>query len=670
MADVTHPQMHARESWIPPVWLILSVAIALVIAVFLLVFQWNWLRAPLARYASRESGREVHIAGNLKVHIFSWHPSATVEGVTISNPSWAPPGDTLDIPKLYVRTRLAPLLRGQISLTRVVVTNPRIALLRDAQGRANWEFGKTASENAEPLDIPPIKQFLIENGQLEITDLLRRLHFTGTIASQENAGGLSTAFWLIGNGTLNNRKFQMHVTGGPLINIERSKPYDFDMDVRAGATHVEANGAITHPFNLGQISAAATFSGPNLADLYDLTGLALPGTPPYRMSAHVTRDGRHYTLSGLKGRVGRTDLVGWASVDMSTGRPYLEADLHSADAYLTDMGPIIGARPPVQAVATAAKLANVPVATATQEIVQKTDASHLLPDFPLNTDRLRQMDARVNYRADKVISADFPLHTLLLKLTLQKGVLTLDPVSFAFSAGKLSGMLQIDARNEVPSVNLDARLQNVNLDQFATGKEPLVKGLLEARAKVHGTGNSVHKAASTMSGTIVAVVPQGTINQRSAELLGIDVDRALFLAGNKDTNLRCAVGGFQAQNGVLTTQTFLVDTDVVKATGSGTLNLRDETIDMQIKGEPKKFTFFRLRSPIAITGPIEHPTLGVKAGGIAAQGVAAVALGAAVSPFLAILPFVDPGLAKDADCSGAQTASPAKAVRNVSAENK
>ncbi|HSZ73636.1 MAG TPA: AsmA family protein, partial [Rhizomicrobium sp.] len=614
MADVTHQRMHTRESWQPPAWLIISVAIALVIAVFLLVFQWNWLRAPVARYASRESGREVQIAGNLKVHLFSWHPSATVEGLTVSNPAWAPSGDTLNIPKLYVQTRLGALLHGQVSLMRVVVTNPHIALLRDRRGRANWELGKTASENAEPLDLPPIKQFLVENGQLEITDLLRRLRFTGTISSQENAGGLSTAFWLTGDGTLNNRKFQMHVTGGPLINIERSKPYDFDMDVSAGTTHVEAKGAITHPFNLGQISAAATFSGPNFADLYDLTGLALPGTPPYRVTAHITRYGRHYTLSGLQGRVGRTDLAGWASVDMSTGHPYLEADLHSTNAYLTDMGPLFGARPPAQAVATAAKLAKVPVATATREIAQKTDASHLLPDFPLNTDRLRQMDAKVNYRADKVISADFPLHTLMLKLTLQKGVLTLDPVSFAFAAGKLSGMLQIDARNEVPSVNLDARLQNVNLDQFAAGKQPLVKGVLEARAKVHGTGNSVHKAASTMSGTVVAVVPQGTINQRSAELLGIDVDRALFLPADKETNLRCAVGGFQAQNGVLTTETFLVDTDVVKATGTGTLNLRDETVDMQIKGEPKKFTFFRLRTPITVTGPIAHPTLGVKAG--------------------------------------------------------
>jgi len=41
----------------------------------------------------------------------------------------------------------------------------------------------------------------------------------------------------------------------------------------------------------------------------------------------------------------------------------------------------------------------------------------------------------------------------------------------------------------------------------------------------------------------------------------------------------------------------------------------------------------------------------VNAGKLAAQGAVAAVLGAALTPFAAIAAFVDPGLAKDANCT-------------------
>jgi hypothetical protein len=50
-----------------------------------------------------------------------------------------------------------------------------------------------------------------------------------------------------------------------------------------------------------------------------------------------------------------------------------------------------------------------------------------------------------------------------------------------------------------------------------------------------------------------------------------------------------------------------------------------------------------------MVGPLKKPSVRPKAGPIAAQAGAAVALGA-VNPALAILPFVDPGKKQEADC--------------------
>jgi uncharacterized protein involved in outer membrane biogenesis len=628
--------------------------VAAALIFFLFYFDWNWFKHPLERLLSRDSGRIVRIDGNLNAHLFAWEPTATVDGLVVSNPPWAPPGNTAQIKRLTIQTRLLSLFAGMPDLLRVDLENPQFDFLRDAQGRATWEFGKTAAVNAQPPDLPPIRQFVIKNGQIHLTDLKRKMILEGTISSRENAQGPGSAFQLEGRGTMNGKPFLMHVLGGPLLNIDRATPYDFDMQVVAGTTQVAAQGSVTHPFNLRVLSAAVTFSGPNLADLYFLTGLALPGTPPYRVKAQLSRDGARTTLSGLSGTVGRSDVQGTTTVDRSSGRPYVTADLKSHALYFTDLGPLFGSRAPAAATRAAAIKAQVSVAASSEAAKQQTDASHLLPDTQLPIDRIRQMDADVAFHADRVVSTDFPLRNLDLKLKLDHGVLSVDPVSMALAVGKLAGKVRIDARNVVPEIDIDARLQDVNLQQFVIDGSSL-QGTMEARAVLHSRGDSVHRVAAAADGKFTAVVPRGLVGNHFAELLGIDVDRAFLFNSKGDTTMRCAIADFQAHDGTLTARNFLFDSDVVKATGTGTVNLGDETLALEIMGAPKKFTLFRLRAPIEVSGPWQHPKVGLKYGAIAMQAAASIALGVLATPLAAILPFVDPGLAKNADCTAVVT---------------
>ena len=59
----------------------------------------------------------------------------------------------------------------------------------------------------------------------------------------------------------------------------------------------------------------------------------------------------------------------------------------------------------------------------------------------------------------------------------------------------------------------------------------------------------------------------------------------------------------------------------------------------------------RVLVPVTAKGPLMAPKMGVDAGGAVAQGGVALGLGALLSPLAVLLPFVDPGLAKDANCS-------------------
>lgn len=651
-----------------PVWAYALAVVAALLVIFVLIFDWNWFRGPLARYASRQTGRQVQIQGNLHVHLFSTLPSATVEGLRVSNPDWAPPGETAQIPKLFMQVRLWPLLGGHIVWEKVIAQSPNVALLRDKQGRATWEFGKTSAENAKPLDIPPIRQFLISNGAVHIEDDLRHMVFDGTLAADENADEKGTAFRMIGKGTLNKRAFQMNVSGGPLINVDREKPYPFKMDVFSSTTHVTADASILHPFNLGGLTGAVTFAGANLADLYYLTGIAFPRTGPYRLAAGFSRDSTTYRLMDMNGTVGNSDLEGDMMVDAHTGRPYLTADMRSRRLDFVDLGPLIGGAPSRAKIAQAAAKAGIPAADARAEVIVPQNQQYLLPDVPLAVDRVNQMDANIHYKAASVQSQDLPLRSFELKMMIDHGVLKAAPVSFVLTQGTITGNVTIDARKKMPAVAADIRVRDIKLEQFVAkqkDKSSMLEGTVDARAVLNGTGGSVHKAVATANGDVRLVVPGGAMRQQFAELLGISVDRAFLLAGNDPTNIRCVVADFGARNGVMTARNLVIDTDVMNVTGKGTVDMRNEHLDMQLSGHPKKLTFFRLRAPISISGPLNNPNVGVVSGAIPVQAGAAAVLGIVATPFAAIIPFIDPGLAKDANCAALEQATPVKTMKPV-----
>jgi hypothetical protein len=270
----------------------------------------------------------------------------------------------------------------------------------------------------------------------------------------------------------------------------------------------------------------------------------------------------------------------------------------------------------------------------------------------LHTERLRQSNAEVDYSADSIKSRDFPLRSLDTHISVQNGVLNLKPLAFGFTQGKLSGSLKVDARKAIPISTLDARITDIHAENFIQSSDKPIQGMLEARAVLTGTGNSVHAVVSTANGTFTAVVPTGGMRHSLAEWTGVDVLSALSLTlsgDNSNTNLRCAVASFQARDGVLTSQQFLIDTDPVRVDGSGTINMRDETLDLELQGKPKHFQLVRLRAPITVTGSLAHPALGLKAGALVKQGGIAAAL-ALINPLASVLAFIDPGLAKDANC--------------------
>jgi uncharacterized protein involved in outer membrane biogenesis len=351
---------------------------------------------------------------------------------------------------------------------------------------------------------------------------------------------------------------------------------------------------------------------------------------------------QRFEFHRISGNVGDTDLTGELAVDkQSNSRTMLTANLKSKRLDFDDLATVLGAPPPVAQSAEAKTMAA---------------QGRFLPDATLNIERVRNMDARVFYAANSVSTSILPLRRASTTVTLEKGLLTLSPLSFSLPRGDITASVRIDARtNNIPMVDLDAKLKNGRVEDFFANKgvENAIQGLLQARVKMSGRGASVRQAAAHANGQVTFVMPKGEIRAAFAELLGVNVTRGLGLLLAKDQSqidVRCGVANFRATNGMLRAETITFDTATVLADGEGVINLADETINLRIKGHPKELRLVRVNAPISVTGRLRAPQVGVEKSAAAGQVGIAAALGAVLTPLTAILPFVDPGLADDADC--------------------
>jgi AsmA family protein len=647
----------------------IAIVVGLLSALFLLLafIDGNVLKPVVARAIAARTGRQVTIAGDLKLHLLSWTPSAEIDGLSLTNPSWAEKPLMFEAKQVALSVSLGRLLRAQVVIPELKLIDPIINLERDSQRRASWNLQSAVGApkgNSGAAKIPTIRRLLIQDGKLQVVDQIRKLRFGGSLVADEESGkDDSSAFKVQAKGTLNAKPFSLNANGGPLLNLAPEKPYSFAMQVTVADIKLETHVTIVKPFDLRVLDATFVVSGKDLADLYYLSGLALPNSPSYRLAGSVHVADTTIRADNLKGRVGSSDVEGNALLETSGARPKLKGQFTSHLLNLIDLAPSLGQ--PAEAADT---LSGTRVPTnnkfpqTSQDGLERPlrepgskSVDWVLPDADLQVERVRGMDANVTYEAAAVRSPKLHMSKVDFHVLLDNGIVTVDPLHFILDRGTFSGSVRVDAQSDVPATTVDIRIVDVDLGQFKTAKmaEPPFSGALMGRVKIQGSGTSIHKVASTAVGAMSVIIPQGTINEAMAELTGIDVTKGLgLLLTQKETQtaIRCSVIDFQAQDGTLNAKNLFVDTTDVLITGRGSVHLSNERLDLEIQGKPKKLRLTRIRAPISVKGTMAHPVIGVEPGKLVEQGAAAAALGL-LTPVAAIIAFVDPGLAKNKDCA-------------------
>ncbi|OOW58939.1 hypothetical protein Xlen_00930 [Xanthomonas campestris pv. leeana] len=626
-------------------WIGLGIVAALV-AIFVLLFDWNWLRGPVERVVSAKTGREFHL-GHLDVDLGR---ITTVRGerLSLGNASWSKRGAMAELNAAEIDVEFWPLLRGKLRLPEIRLEHPTLLLEAGNDSHpGNWVFDQSDGDGS----MPRLGRLLVTNGRLQYIDDATRSDVDVAINSlaPPSSDQRAAPIGIDGKGRWKGYPFSLKGnTASPLELSQSEHPFRIDLRGSAGATRTHVRGTLTNPFQFRVFDLQMALSGQDMEDLYPLIGVAMPSTPPYKLDGRLRRDGDVWRYEKFTGTAGDSDLSGTAEIDLRNKRPFLRADLASKRLDFDDLAGFVGAPP---------KTGNNESANAEQkkQAAQLATSARVLPTTPYDLSKLRAMDAQVRWRAQRINAPSWPLDDMDASLTLKDGLLRLDPLNFGVAGGDIRSTIGMDARKAVITTQLKASIRGIRLDQLfpdATLAKQ-ASGAIGGELDLRGRGNSIAAMLGSADGSIGVGMGRGHVGNLIMELAGLDIAESLKYLLTKDRQIpvRCIFGDFGVQDGLMQSRALAFDSTDTIIVGEGNISLKNETLDLLLRPRPKDRSILSLRSPLRIGGTFKDPSFRPDFKALGVRGAIAVALGS-IAPPAALLATFEPGPGKDSDCGG------------------
>ncbi len=619
--------------------------VALVLLVIAL-WDWNWFKGPVERAVQAKTGREFHINGNLDVDL-GRVVTVRGDGLTFANAEWSKKPQMASADRAEIDVRFWPLLRGNVLIPEIRMTRPDLLLetapRKDQPG--NWDF--LGPSDGKP---PVLQRLLIDDGRLQFLDAAGKTDILVALNSGKPKNADSAPPLLVkGKGRWQGNPFTLDGnTESPLELTNSDHPFRIHLDGRAGGTHAIASGTLTNPFALRTFDLDFMLSGQDMEDLYPLIGLAIPSTPPYKLKGRLKRNNNVWRYENFTGTAGDSDLGGTAQIEVGRERPFLKAELVSRRLDFDDLAGFVGAPP---------KTGSGESANAEQkaEAAELKASARVLPDTPYNLTKLRAMDADVRWKAQRINAPSLPLDDMDAHLTLDAGLLQLQPLNFGVAGGDIRSNVRLDARKDTIDTRLQASIRKVQLGRlFPDAKlAEQASGGISGDIDLRGQGNSVAAMLGSSDGTVAVGMGRGHIGNLIMELAGLDVAESLkfLFTGDKQIPLRCAWGDFGVASGVMTSTALAFDTEDTLILGEGTVDLKQEQLDLLLRPRPKDISILALRSPLRIGGTFKDPSFRPDFKALGVRGAIALTL-ASITPPAALLATIETGPGKDSNCGG------------------
>ena len=638
-------------------WLAGIVLLLVVVTVAVYFFPWDRLREPVNRYVSGQLGRRFEITRHLAVNV-GFTTTVRTDGVEIANPAWAHEPYLLNAKAAEFDIKLFSLLFGKVEIPRIMLTEPKIGLQIEPDGRRTWALSRDTTDVSA---VPKIGVLLVDQGTVTYRARAQGADLDVQFSlAKETSTPLPLSYKATGK--WKNEAFTASGRAGGVLQLSENSGELFPLEVNAvaGRTSLKAQGSITNIAELEAIDVSFDLEGRNLDDLYKLLGVALPATRPYKFRGQLNKRGKIWAATRIEGMLGKSDISGALSFDQSSKVPLLTGKVQSKILDFADLGPVVGMVPSANA-ATKASTGSEPgspaAGTSKKRLSPNESASRkVLPVAVLDVEKLQSMDADVTYSAQDIRHVQaLPLDKGSVHVKLKAGVMQLEPVSLGVAGGTVAGSIHIDSNVKPAAFSTRLDVRALQLNQLFPTVQSTKTGLgkISGQFDLKGRGNSAAQMLGSSSGNMAVLMGKGEISNILLEYMGLDGGEIIkfLVLGDRNVQLRCAAAAFDVNRGLMTSRAIVLDTSDTIITGQGNISLADETLDVLLKPEPKDHSILSLRSPLRIGGTFARPSAGPEKTALAGRVGLALLLGA-INPLLALAATVETGPGQNADCSG------------------
>ena len=623
-------------------WLLLTilfVIIAVVVAgyIFLKNFDLNKYKSMAEKIVYEQTGRKLTIAGDASLGI-SLIPTIVINDVSFANPEWAKNPQMIKVSELELRFSIVPLLSKQIVIDKAVLKQPQIYLETAKDGQNSWDIkfasgekktppsawlikNANAAETSSPIDQLKdfvAKEVLIENGVVNYLkhkdNSLAKLKINHITFNVEGINSPMNADWDV---VFNDMEFIGTGEFGSLAALfSATGEYPAKVDLRALGIKAVVNSKIKNLMN-DKLSAVFDYN------IYNPDGNMNAPETTLIGKGNATLTKVNLDISQLK--VISNVLTGKVSADISGAKPYINADLSGKSFNLGDFN------------------TNKPTAF-NFELVKSAQASAMVPNDKVPYQFLQTVNAKAKvYLGKLIISPELTLNDVDLKTDLNGGVLKISPLNFAISRGKVNVDAVVNANSQ--SIKINGTANNVVITEVAKQLKVnggnnfgfISGGNTQSVFNLTANGATYRTLVDNLNGQVVSVVEASELQSGKLKYLNGNFINQLLSVLKIDSskvekfNLVCAAVRADIKDGLVTfPKGIAVDTDKLDVVSNGTVNLRNDKINLSINaygsGLADVSLVQALSNLVKVKGTIQSPSIALDE-----QGTIKTIAGAVVS---------------------------------------
>lgn len=394
----------------------------------------------------------------------------------------------------------------------------------------------------------------------------------------------------------------------------------------------------------GSLRGAVTAEGRNLRDLALILGAAAPDTPPFDINGELRMRQRTWSVEGLAGRVGDSDIGGAVSIDLKPEKPFLTVDLKSQKLDFDDLGVVFG----------------IPVGAGrgetSNEVQQQARAafqqsSRLIPNTRIDFARLAAVNADISFEAPSVTDAPFGINAMTFEGELRDQVLDFSRFLVRTGEGDMDAKVRINAKDDPAVTRASGTLEDVPITRIVDTE--FVRGSLDGAFALNLTGSGFREAFGSATGEAGVWSNNSEVAKIATEAAGLDLGEILLLlAEDEDREYlrsRCLVANLNFADGRAQLNPAVIDNEDSLILATGGFDLKTERLDLEVFSAPHDVSVGKVFGDIEVTGTLRNPEVSaLNAETILQAGLSAL-LSSIAGP-LAALPFVELGGGPDAPC--------------------